>query len=125
MINSKVVRVSVCVTDLSLPSTVSPHLVSSSGTETGAAGATVELVCRVGGDPPPEVFWRRVEPPGELPLGRMALEESSQVLRIHHVAPEDQGVYSCQAENPVGSVAANITLNVHCECVCVCVCVCE
>lgn len=92
---------------------VSPHLVSSSGTVTGAAGATVELVCRVGGDPPPEVFWRRVDPPGDLPLGRMALEESSQVLRIHHVAPEDQGVYSCQAENPVGSVAANITLNVH------------
>ncbi|XP_042213023.1 protein sax-3-like isoform X2 [Homarus americanus] len=92
---------------------VSPHLVSSSGTVTGAAGSTVELVCRVGGDPPPEVFWRRVEPPGELPLGRMALEENSQVLRIHHVAPEDQGVYSCQAENPVGSVAANITLNVH------------
>lgn len=95
--------------------TVSPHLVSSSGTVTGAAGATVELVCRVGGDPPPEVFWRRVHPEGDLPLGRMALEESSQVLRIHHVAPEDQGVYSCQAENPVGSVAANITLNVHCK----------
>ncbi|XP_042881364.1 protein sax-3-like isoform X1 [Penaeus japonicus] len=92
---------------------VAPHLVSSSGSVTGAAGSTVELVCRVGGDPPPEVFWRRVDPPGELPLGRMALEESSQVLRIHHVAPEDQGVYSCQAENPVGSVAANITLNVH------------
>lgn len=94
---------------------MSPHLVSSSGTVTGAAGATVELVCRVGGDPPPEVFWRRLEPPGELPLGRMATEEKSQVLRIHHVAPEDQGVYLCQAENPVGSTTANITLNVHCE----------
>lgn len=75
----------------------------------------MELVCRVGGDPLPEVFWRRVEPPGDLPLGRMALEEKSQVLRIHHVAPEDQGMYSCQAENPVGSVAANISLLVHCE----------
>lgn len=92
---------------------VSPHLVSSSGKVTGASGSTVELVCRVGGDPLPEVFWRRVDPPGELPVGRMTLEESSQVLRIHHVSPEDQGVYSCQAENPVGAVSDNITLIVH------------
>ncbi|CAL4075018.1 unnamed protein product, partial [Meganyctiphanes norvegica] len=92
---------------------VSPHLVSSSETVTGEEGETVELVCRVGGDPPPEVFWRRVSPAGELPLGRMALEEQSQVLRIHHIAPEDQGIYACTAENPVGQVQANITLHVH------------
>ena len=58
---------------------MAPHLVSSSGSVTGAAGASVELVCRVGGDPPPEVLWGRVDPPGELPLGRITLEENSQV----------------------------------------------
>ncbi|XP_076032123.1 roundabout homolog 2-like [Oratosquilla oratoria] len=92
---------------------VSPHLVSSSESVTGGAGATVELVCRVGGDPPPEVFWHRVAPATELPLGRMDLEESSQILRVYHLTPEDQGVYTCHAENPVGSVSANITLTVH------------
>ncbi|CAL4113940.1 unnamed protein product, partial [Meganyctiphanes norvegica] len=91
---------------------VSPHLVSSSGPTKADEGSTIELVCRVGGDPQPEVFWRRLHPKGELPLGRMALEERSQVLRIHHVSPEDTGVYSCHAENPVGYVAANITINV-------------
>ncbi|CAL4168015.1 unnamed protein product [Meganyctiphanes norvegica] len=92
---------------------VSPHLVSSSETVTDEDGETVELICRVGGDPPPEVFWRKVAPAGELPLGRMALEEQSQVLRIHQITTEDQGVYACTAENPVGQVQANITLNVH------------
>ncbi|CAL4090996.1 unnamed protein product, partial [Meganyctiphanes norvegica] len=92
---------------------VSPHMVSFSKTVTGKEGNTVDLVCRVGGDPPPEVFWRRLAPAGELPLGRMALEEQSQVLRIHHIAPEDTGVYACSAENPVGYITANITLNVH------------
>ena len=60
--------------------TVKPHLVSSSGAVTAASGATVELVCRVGGDPPPEVFWARVSPAGaQLPLERLAQEERGQV----------------------------------------------
>ena len=88
---------------------------SSSGEVTGASGATVELVCRVGGDPSPEVFWDRVGP-GELPVERMTLEENNQVLRIRHVAAEDKGIYQCSAENPVGTVTANITLNIHCKC---------
>ncbi|CAL4078131.1 unnamed protein product, partial [Meganyctiphanes norvegica] len=75
-------------------------------------GDTVDLICHVKGDPQPEVFWRRVTPHNQLPVERMALEEKSQVLRIHHVTSADAGVYTCHAENPVGAVVANITLNV-------------
>ncbi|RXG69829.1 Protein sax-3, partial [Armadillidium vulgare] len=91
---------------------VPPHLVSFTDIVTGAAGGTLEMVCRVGGDPRPEVFWERVSP-GELPVERMTQEESGQVLRIRHATPEDQGQYVCKAENPVGAVKANITLKVH------------
>ena len=91
-----------------------PHLVSSSGVVTGAAGSTLELVCRVGGDPPPEVFWEKL-PPGELPVERMTQEEGGQVLRIRHTSSEDQGVYTCKAENPVGAIQANSTLVIHCK----------
>ena len=38
------------------------------------------------------------------------------MLRLSPVTPEDEGVYSCTAENPVGLVAANISLSVTCEC---------
>ena len=72
------------------------------------------MVCRVGGDPSPEVFWVRVGP-DNLPVERMTLEENNQVLRIRHVAPDDKGIYQCSAENPVGTVTANITLTVHCK----------
>ena len=46
------------------------------------AGATVELVCRVGGDPRPEVFWGRVAPKGAaMPTGRLRQEERGQVSK--------------------------------------------
>ena len=38
-----------------------------------------------------------------------------QVLRLHNVSTADAGVYSCTAENPVGYVAANTTITVHCK----------
>ena len=64
-----------------------PHLLSSSeGVSTGT-GASVELVCRVGGDPPPEVFWRRLSPPGELmPSDRLVQEERGQVRQFFFVS---------------------------------------
>ncbi|CAL4144045.1 unnamed protein product, partial [Meganyctiphanes norvegica] len=92
---------------------VSPHLVYSSGTLKEDEGGTVELVCRVGGDPPPEVFWHRVQPSRNLPLARMKLLDRSQVLKIQAVTHEDEGIYACHAESPVGAVSANITLTVN------------
>ena len=93
---------------------MSPHLISSSSQVKGAEGTTVELVCRVGGDPTPQVTWKRF-PPHQLPQERMALEERGQVLRIRHLLREDQGLFTCHAENSIGTISSNISLTVHCK----------
>jgi roundabout axon guidance receptor 2 len=76
------------------------------------AGAAVEFSCRVGGDPLPDVLWKRTG--GNMPLGRVhVLEDRS--LRLEHVSPDDAGEYSCEADNAVGSISAAANLTVHCK----------
>ncbi|CAL4062035.1 unnamed protein product [Meganyctiphanes norvegica] len=91
---------------------VPPHIKSSSSIVNAKEGKTAELECLVDGSPHPEVFWHRINHSGELPLGRMELLDRSQVLRIQHLEPNDQGVYACTADNPAGQIQINITLNV-------------
>ena len=76
------------------------------------AGQSVDLVCRVAGDPTPRVFWSRQN--GRMPVGRINVL-SDKTLRIEQVQPEDQGSYVCEAENPVGNVTAAATITVHCK----------
>lgn len=78
------------------------------------AGGAVTFACRVGGDPHPEVLWRRTAGGGTMPLGRVHILEDRS-LRVEAVTPEDEGEYSCEADNAVGSVTASATLTVHCE----------
>lgn len=60
----------------------------------------------------PDVLWRRTAQGGSMPLGRVhVLEDRS--LRLEHVVPEDAGIYSCEADNAVGSVVATGSLEVH------------
>lgn len=67
----------------------------------------------MGGDPTPDVLWRRVG--GNMPLGRVHILEDRS-LRLEHVTAADAGEYSCEADNAVGSVSASATLTVHCKC---------
>ncbi|KAJ8666911.1 hypothetical protein QAD02_008573 [Eretmocerus hayati] len=69
-----------------------------------------EFACRVGGDPPPEILWRRDD--GKMPIGR-ALIRDDKSLRIERVMATDQGTYICEAENGVGAISASATLTVH------------
>lgn len=79
---------------------------------TALAGQSVEFACHVGGDPLPDVLWRRTAAGGSMPLGRVhVLEDRS--LRLENVVPEDQGQYSCEADNAVGAITATGFLTVH------------
>ncbi|XP_068086117.1 protein sax-3 [Anabrus simplex] len=70
----------------------------------------VQFQCKVGGDPPPNILWRRDD--GKMPIGRAQILDDKS-LRIEHITPADEGLYICDAENVVGSVSARASLTVH------------
>ncbi|GLH09012.1 Neuroglian [Gryllus bimaculatus] len=91
---------------------VKPYLIRGPSDAVALAGGSVEFQCRVGGDPPPDVLWRRTAGGGGMPLGRVHILDDRS-LRLENVEPEDEGEYSCEADNDVGTVTASATLTVH------------
>ena len=75
-------------------------------------GQTAFLKCKADGHPPPHVTWSKVN--SSLPDGRHVVE-SSGALVVKNLKSEDDGVYSCTAENLLGSVSASAKLTVQCE----------
>ncbi|XP_043532778.1 roundabout homolog 3 isoform X5 [Chiloscyllium plagiosum] len=71
---------------------------------------TVDFHCEVHGDPVPTTRWRKEE--GELPRGRFEIQADNS-LRLARVGSEDEGTYTCIAENSVGKVEFSGTLTVH------------
>ncbi|XP_055598620.1 roundabout homolog 1-like [Uranotaenia lowii] len=91
---------------------VKPFLVRGPQNQTAILGSSVVFQCRVGGDPMPDVLWRRSASGGNMPLGRVhVLEDRS--LQIDDITLEDMGEYSCEADNAVGSVTGTGSLTVH------------
>ncbi|XP_063291497.1 roundabout homolog 3 isoform X1 [Pelobates fuscus] len=70
----------------------------------------VDFHCEVQGDPAPTTRWRKEE--GELPRGRYEIRSDS-TLRISRVNADDEGTYTCVAENRVGKSEASGSLGVH------------
>ncbi|XP_061332166.1 roundabout homolog 3 [Pezoporus flaviventris] len=71
---------------------------------------TVEFACEAVGDPQPSARWRKEE--GEMPPGRWEVLPDN-TLRIVRLRPEDEGTYTCVADNSVGRSEASGTLMVH------------
>ncbi|KAK4809408.1 hypothetical protein QYF61_009663 [Mycteria americana] len=71
---------------------------------------TAEFPCEAVGDPRPAARWRKEE--GEMPAGRWEVLPDN-TLRISRLRAEDEGTYTCVADNSVGRSEASGTLTVH------------
>ncbi|XP_064085211.1 roundabout homolog 2-like [Macrobrachium nipponense] len=89
---------------------VAPFWVKAPRDVVGVAGGEAELSCRVGGDPPPAVTWRRVG--GHIPVARMRMV-MDRGLRVSHLRPQDAGVYVCNAANRAATISANASLTIY------------
>ncbi|XP_030685397.1 roundabout homolog 3 isoform X1 [Nomascus leucogenys] len=87
-----------------------PSFLSRPVNQVVLADAPVNFLCEVKGDPPPRLRWRKEN--GELPTGRYEIR-SDHSLWIGHVSAEDEGTYTCVAENSVGRAEASGSLSVH------------
>ena len=73
---------------------------------------TAILKCSADGNPTPQITWSKMN--SRLPVGRNKVE-SSGALILKDVRPEDEGVYSCEAKNLLGSVNASAKLTIQCR----------
>ena len=73
---------------------------------------TAILKCTAAGNPPPKVTWFKVN--STLPVGSHVVE-SSGALILQDVRREDEGQYTCKAENVLGTINASARLTVQCK----------
>ena len=73
---------------------------------------TAILKCSANGNPLPKVEWSKLK--SSLPAERHVIEPSGALI-VRDVRPGDQGVYSCRAENLLGSANASAKLTVQCK----------
>ena len=73
---------------------------------------TAILKCTADGNPPLKVTWSKLN--SSLPAGRHVIEPSGALI-VKDVRPGDDGVYSCRAENLLGSVNSTAELTVQCK----------
>ena len=73
---------------------------------------TAILKCTADGNPPPKVTWSKLY--SSLPAKRHVIEPSGALI-VKDVRPGDDGVYSCRAENLLGSVNTSAKLTVQCK----------
>ena len=75
-------------------------------------GQTAFLKCTADGHPPPRVTWSKAN--SSLPVQRHVVESNGSLI-VKNVKSEDDGVYTCTAENLLGSVSASAKLTVQCK----------
>ena len=89
-----------------------PSLPQSPVATTVNESQTAILKCAVHGNPPPQVTWSKLN--STLPVGRHVVESCGSLIE-KDVRPGDDGVYSCRAENLLGSVNTTAKLTVQCK----------
>ena len=89
-----------------------PWLIKIPLKKTVNEGKTAVLNCKADGNPTPRVTWSKKN--SSLPVGRNVVEPSSALI-MRNVTKEDAGIYTCSAQNTLGSVNASTQLNVQCK----------
>ena len=89
-----------------------PFFIEAPAEKTVKQGQTAILKCTVDGYPQPRVTWFRKRL--GLPVGRYVTGPSNALI-LKDVKPEDTGIYSCSAENLLGSSNASAQLTVQCK----------
>ena len=88
-------------------------------------GSTTTIICEAFGYPPPTVVWNRSN---EMLSDRVSVSDSVSVhtgngnvtrvsvnLTITNASREDTGVYTCSANNSIGSESRNVSITVQCK----------
>ena len=88
-------------------------------------GSTTTIICEAFGYPPPTVVWNRSN---EMLSDRVSVSDSVSVhtgngnvtrvsvsLTITNASREDTGVYTCSANNSIGSDSSNVSITVQCK----------
>ena len=88
-------------------------------------GNTTTITCEAFGYPPPTVVWNRingilsdrvsVSDSVSVPTGYGNVTRVSVYLTITNASREDTGVYTCSANNSIGSDSSNVSITVQCE----------
>ena len=88
-------------------------------------GNTTTITCETSGYPPPTVVWNRID--GNLsdrvsvsdsvsvPTGNGNVTRVSVNLTIRNASREDTGVYTCSANNSIGSDNRSINVTILCK----------
>ena len=88
-------------------------------------GNTTTITCEASGYPPPIVVWNRID--GNLsdrvsvsdsvsvPTGNGNVTRVSVNLTITNAYREDTGVYTCSANNSIGSDSRSINVTIQCK----------
>ncbi|XP_058832674.1 roundabout homolog 2-like isoform X2 [Topomyia yanbarensis] len=90
---------------------VKPYFINEPTDITVLVGQRVQFQCTVGGDPHPQILWKKEN--GHIPVGRAEILEEDRSLVIKNVAQDDQGMYICEAHNSVGQISAKAHLVVN------------
>ena len=93
-------------------SIAAPSLLQSPVETTVNQSQTAILKCSADGNPDPQITWSKMN--SRLPVGRHMVE-SSGALILKDVRRGDEGVYSCEARNLLGSVNASAKFTVQCK----------
>ncbi|XP_043935394.1 neural cell adhesion molecule 1 [Protopterus annectens] len=73
---------------------------------------SVTLACDAEGYPEPQVYWTKDDDEIEAKDNKYSFNSEKNEMTVHNIGKEDDGEYSCFAENKAGDAEAKITVKV-------------